>query len=184
MRVVSVNGTEYQIHFRYLTKSGKRPHFRKHAPFQAVTMCTVMADGGKFIAQDIAVCSEAVATHTPAMRQLLGAVREVLDAPFDQFGRLEDLAARVEAELKPDQYSRREGRLRSLEKVVSRCGRLRKIGAAFMQVYLEVDPPPPVPERREISEQRREELIAAGQEGKEERRARRKLERVRRKAAG
>jgi hypothetical protein len=172
VKELTIDGKTYTIFFRYLSKFGKRPHFGRHAPFQAITICTVMQNGGKFIAQDVAVCSEAVAPKpTPAMHKVLLLAQDVLG------GRPSLEIARAEAELRPDQYSRRQGRLISLCKTIDRCGALRKIELEFMSAYLALDPGPDAGRTTvQLSDERKEELMAAGEE--------RRAERLSRKQAG
>lgn len=185
MKHLTINETTYSIFFRYLSKFGKQPHFRKHAPFQAVTICTVQSDGGKFTAQDVAICSLSVAPKpTPAMREVLKQLKtavELLEGRIaGQPGIMREAIARAEAEQHADQYSRREGRLRSLAKVLDRCGRLRKIKLEFLIEYTKLDPELVPRATIPMSDERKEELMAAGQAGKIERRFKRKAERIRR----
>lgn len=194
MKRLTIDGCTYSIFFRYLSRYGKSPHFRKHAPFQAITICTIQADAGRFTAQDVAVCSLSVAPKpTPAMRELLRLLKAALGVRGAGVGEAPDVLLwlaldRVEAELHPDQYSRREGRLRSLVKTIDRCGRLRKVKMEFLVEYSKLDPEPIPPERVPISEERKEELAAAGrdagQEGILERRLQRKAARLRSQSGG
>ncbi len=184
MKTITLFDKQYTIFFRYLSKFGKQPHFRKHAPFQAITICTIQSDGGKFTAQDVAVCSLSVAPKpTPAQRAVLRQLKEMAQL-LDRL-RIEahpdtrEIIRRAEAEQHPDQYSRREGRLRSLAKTLDRCSRLRKIKDEFIEAYLALDPQPVHVEPVRISEERKEELAASGQEGKVERRLQRKAARLR-----
>jgi hypothetical protein len=182
MKTVTVNSKLYTIHFRYLSRYGKRPHFWRHAPFQAITICTILADEGKFIAQDVAVCSLTVAPKpTPAMQRVLSVLKEVRAVPSPWQEDREIACYHADAEQKPDQYSRREGRRISLLKTLERCGALRKIKDEFLDEYEKLDPAPLVPLRKKISDSRKEELMAQGQEGKEERRLLRKKNKALRK---
>ncbi len=187
MKTLTINDKQYIIFFRYLSKFGKQPHFRKHAPFQAMTICTIQSDGGKFTAQDAAVCSSYVAPKpTPAMRAVLRQLKEMAQLlerlRIKAHPDTRSVIARAEAEQHPDQYSRREGRLRSLAKTLDRCSPLRKIKDEFIEAYLALDPGPMSLEPIRLSEERKEELAASGQEGKVEKRLQRKAARLRRQA--
>jgi len=74
-----------------------------------------------------------------------------------------------------DVFSRREGRMRALNKVLDHCAPLRKIKSDFFNEYVKIDPDPkPVLRRERLSQEKVAELKACGQEGKALRRNRRK----------
>ena len=83
--------------------------------------------------------------------------------------------------LDSDNFSRREGRLRSLNKLLDHCGLLRAVKPDFFNEYIKLDPgPPPQPPRPpkpRLSAERIAELKAAGQVNKIERRLKRKAAR-------
>src|SRR5256885_331946 len=121
---LTVDGTEYTIHFRYKLK-------------EEITICSV--------------------TWTQGPNSVHG-----LPRPF--------VALDAVQCVKGDQFSRRVGRLKSLNKAIEGATPLRIIKSEFLTRYEDIDPEPVPPPKRvpvEVTEERREELRAAGQEGKQ-----------------
>lgn len=82
-----------------------------------------------------------------------------------------------------DLFSRREGRMRALNKLLDHCGPMRAIKGDFFSAYLKLDPEPVLVERHaRLTDEQRAELKAAGQAGKLERRRHRQEMRQRRRA--
>jgi hypothetical protein len=172
---LTVNEQTFEVSFQHLTKYGSQPRFRK-GNFSAITICTVEEVGTKFRRQDVSICSLACAPKPTAavkaaMNQLKSAIA-LLDAltPDKPIGCpmetvLENMRFAewlVKAEQRPDQYSRRMGRLKSLMKVLERSARLREIKVAFLETYLALDKEPVKQPHVELSDAAIEERIAAG----------------------
>jgi hypothetical protein len=70
-----------------------------------------------------------------------------------------------------DNFSRRQGRIRALDKVLKHCGALKKVSAALMSYYItSVDPPTPVTViKPSLSEAERQTRIQAGEKVHNER---------------
>lgn len=85
-----------------------------------------------------------------------------IGSPTELIERMRQSEWQARVEQLPDQYSKRQGRLKSLDKALGRSTRLRKIKVPFLEAYLALDKPVVKRPQFKLSEGAIEERIAAG----------------------